>query len=87
MRIRQPALSEVFGKRIVLGLSIVDMTGFGMAMMSKQVYSIMQRAAKMGSDNYPEIMGNMFVVNAPMMFTGVWSMCKGFLDERTRNKI
>jgi len=32
-------------------------------------------------------MGNMFVVNAPFLFAGVWSMVKGFLDERTRNKI
>jgi hypothetical protein len=32
-------------------------------------------------------MGNMFVVNAPYLFAGVWSMVKGFLDERTRNKI
>jgi len=32
-------------------------------------------------------MGNMFIVNAPMLFTGVWAVCKGFIDEKTRNKI
>ena len=32
-------------------------------------------------------MGQMFIVNAPMLFTGVWSVVKGFLDERTRQKI
>jgi CRAL/TRIO domain len=32
-------------------------------------------------------MGQMFIVNAPMLFTGVWAVVKGFLDERTRNKI
>jgi hypothetical protein len=29
----------------------------------------------------------MYIVNAPMLFTGVWAVVKGFLDERTRNKI
>ena len=29
----------------------------------------------------------MYVVNAPMLFTGVWAMVKGFLDEKTRKKI
>ena len=32
-------------------------------------------------------MGQMFIVNSPMLFTGVWAIVKGFLDERTRNKI
>ena len=32
-------------------------------------------------------MGNLFVVNAPMLFSGIWKICKGFLDEVTRKKI
>ena len=27
------------------------------------------------------------IVNAPMLFTGVWSIVKSFLDEKTRKKI
>jgi len=29
----------------------------------------------------------MMIVNAPMLFTGVWAMCKSFVDEVTRKKI
>ena len=32
-------------------------------------------------------MGNLFIVNTPMMFSGVWAIAKGFIDERTRKKI
>ena len=32
-------------------------------------------------------MGNMFVVNAPFLFAGIWAVCKSFLDEKTRKKI
>mgnify|MGYP003330170983 CR=1 FL=1 len=32
-------------------------------------------------------MGNLFIVNAPFLFAGVWSIIKGFIDEKTRAKI
>jgi CRAL/TRIO domain len=51
------------------------------------VYGLIKLASQIGSDYYPEIMGNMFVVNAPYLFAGVWTIVKGFIDERTRNKI
>ena len=41
----------------------------------------------MTSNNYPENMGAMFIVNAPWTFTAIWSIVKNFLDERTTKKI
>ena len=32
-------------------------------------------------------MGQLYIINAPMLFTGVWAIVKGFLDEKTRKKI
>ena len=32
-------------------------------------------------------MGNTFIVNAPTLFRGLWKVARGFLDEKTRNKI
>ena len=58
-----------------------------MKILSKKVYAMIQLASKIGQDYYPEIMGQCFIVNSPMLFTGVWSVVKGFLDEKTRKKI
>lgn len=58
-----------------------------MKILSKKVYALIQMASKVGSDYYPEIMGQTFIVNAPMLFSGVWAVIKGFLDEKTRAKI
>jgi hypothetical protein len=87
MKLRFPACSAVAGKRIEQGLTILDMTGGGVSTVNKQVLGLVKLASKVGSDYYPEIMGNTFIVNAPMLFSGVWSVVKSFIDEKTRNKI
>lgn len=38
-------------------------------------------------DYFPEHLGCMFIINAPLMFRAVWSFVKPFLDERTLAKI
>jgi hypothetical protein len=65
----------------------MDMTGMWMGSFNSQIQKFIKMAAQIGSDYYPEIMGNLYVVNAPYLFTGAWTVVKGFLDERTRNKI
>jgi hypothetical protein len=63
------------------------MNGMSMSIFNKRTYGLIQLASKIGSDYYPEILGTMFIVNSPMLFSGVWAVIKGFLDEKTRNKI
>ena len=57
------------------------------SMANSQTYGLCKLASQVGSDYYPEIMGNLFVTNAPMTFTAIWAVVKGFLDEKTRGKI
>uniref|UniRef100_A0A1I8H8W6 CRAL-TRIO domain-containing protein n=1 Tax=Macrostomum lignano TaxID=282301 RepID=A0A1I8H8W6_9PLAT len=43
--------------------------------------------AKMLESNYPEMLGKMFVVNAPAIFPLLWKLFRPFLAEETKNKI
>lgn len=81
------ACSAERGEQVQQTLTILDMNGFGVSMMSKQMYALLQKGSGIMQDNYPENLGKMFIVNAPMLFTGVWAIAKGFIDERTRKKI
>lgn len=58
-----------------------------MKMMTKKVMNFVKLAASIGQDYYPEMLGKMFIVNAPMLFSGAWTMVKVFLDKRTVEKI
>jgi hypothetical protein len=82
-----PACSKAAGQPIAQTCTILDLKGGSMSMMSSQVYNFVQLASKLGQDYYPEILGQMFIVNAPMLFTGVWAVIKPWIDEKTRNKI
>ena len=48
---------------------------------------LVKRALKINADFYPEIMGKMVICNAPAIFTGMWNLIKGWIDEKTRKKI
>ena len=87
MKLRFPACSAVKGEKVIQGLTIFDMTHGSISTANKQTYGLCKLAAQVGSDYYPEIMGNLFIVNAPMLFSGIWAIVKGFLDEKTRGKI
>ena len=81
------ALSHRYQKKIEHSVTILDFTGFSIGMMNKRMYALIGHASKITQDNYPESLGQMFIVNAPWAFTAVWSIIKAFLDEVTRNKI
>jgi hypothetical protein len=77
----------VTGTRIEQGVTILDLKDASMKIFSKKVHHLIKLASKIGQDYYPEIMGQMYIINAPMLFSGIWAIVKGFLDERTRKKI
>ena len=87
-RLRYPALSLISGKRIETACSIFDLKGKSVSeIFGKDTREMLKMASTIANDNYPETMGVSFILNAPMLFKGVWAVIKGFLDEKTRAKI
>lgn len=58
-----------------------------MSMWNKQTINFVKHVSKISQDYYPEIMGKMVVCHAPMIFTGIYNLVKGWIDEKTRKKI
>lgn len=87
LKIIFPACSKAKGSKVEQSFTILDLSGASMRLLSKSVYNFIKLASSTAQDYYPEILGRMFIVNAPMLFSGAWSTIKGFVDEKTRNKI
>ena len=67
--------------------SIVDLEGFGMSIMSANVWGFLRAIAAQLGDNYPETNGGMYLINTPWSFTMIWKVVKTFVDAATVAKI
>jgi hypothetical protein len=65
----------------------MDVKGFGSGSWNSKTMKLLKQLLKISLDYYPEIMGKLVIVNAPFFFTGVFTIIKGWLDEKTRRKI
>lgn len=81
------ACSAVFDRQIHQSFNIMDCSGFGMSMWTKSNMALLRNVLKVSQDFYPEMMGKLVIVNAPYLFSAVYAVIKGWLDERTRKKI
>lgn len=61
---------------------------------ASKAYDFVKPVSAMAQNNYPEILGkyfffkfSMFIINAPMLFTGIWAIVKMWIDDKTKEKI
>eukprot|EP00760_Papus_ankaliazontas_P030399 PhM_4_TR4807/c0_g1_i1/m.26231 len=68
------------------GVTVVMNTG-GVSLAFRQAVPFVKAIGKIDSDNYPEHLDQLFVINTSAVVRGLWEVVKVFLDERTRNKV
>jgi len=67
--------------------TVVNLQGISRSIFDSTVKNYLQKISKINQDYNPELLGKLFVVNAPWFFSLIWKLIKGFLHERTQNKI
>jgi hypothetical protein len=82
-----PVLSNLHKKRIDKMFYLVDLKDVSiMKFFDKRVLAFMKILSHFASDYYPEILGKCFIINSPLLFKGIWNVCKMWLDKKTRDK-
>lgn len=85
---RYPVCTKIAGHKIETACTIFDIAGKGLtSFVTGDMRNLIKATSKYAQDFYPETMGNTFIVNAPMSFRAIWTIIKGFMDEKTRTKI
>ncbi|XP_078158677.1 phosphatidylinositol/phosphatidylcholine transfer protein SFH9-like isoform X2 [Carex rostrata] len=82
-----PASSAKAGKHIDTVVTILDVQGVNWLRVRKLASDVVLRINKIDSDNYPEILHKLFIINASSGFRLLWNALKGFIDPRTSEKI
>lgn len=84
---RFPACSKAANKYIEQSIVILDMDGIGLGILTGKVKQFMKIASDLAQNYYPETLYKMFLINTSFFFSAVWTIVKGFIDEKTRNKV
>ena len=87
VNLRIPACALAAGYPVEQTFTILDLGGSSTKLMKKNVYNFVKLASGIAQDYYPEILGRMFIVNTPMLFSVAWKVIRPWLDERTQKKI
>ena len=85
-RERLPVCSTQHKHLIETSCTIMDLKNVSISQFWK-VSSYVQQASKIGQHYYPETMGRFYIINAPFIFTTVWTVVKNWLDPVTTSKI
>lgn len=79
-----PAMSRIKGKRVDQIVMIADLKDAGMSILfQSKVQAYLKLMLTVGQNCYPEILAKSYVVNAPFLFKGLWSIIKGMMDQKT----
>lgn len=87
MQYRMPAATLQAGRITYKGSYIIDLKGFGLKSFTKERKDFLLDFTKIMSDNYPECVERMFIINSPFVFRTVWALIAPILTKRTRDKI
>jgi len=79
--------SEKLGKEIKQITVLVDLEGLGLKHMWKPGVRAFNTITTMFEDDYPDLMKQALVVNAPRIFPVLFALVKPFLGEETKRKI
>jgi hypothetical protein len=68
-------------------VAVLDLEGMKISQVTSDFIAMVKSMADVDSNQYPETLGAIYIINAPSAFPFVWRMVKNFLDPAVASKI
>lgn len=81
-----PACASLAQRPVETVLVIVDLKGFSLSQFW-QMKDLARMSFQISQDYYPETMGQVKIINAPLSFTSMWAVMKPWLARETVDKV
>jgi len=87
IRVKYPRCSAAAGADVSTSLCIIDLEGTGLSHFTTDVRNYLKLYFELLGNNFPGNLGKVYIINCPMVFTGVWSVVRLFLPAADRERI
>ena len=87
IKYRLNSCTALSGKIIEQSCTLVCLKDWGISKVTGKVKNFMNIASTIGQNYYPEMLGNMYILNTGFWFSAIWAIAKTFIDERIAKKI
>ena len=82
-----PACSKAFNKYVHGLVSIIDFNKMAKNMFNKKLRNIVESDLSICQNYFPECLDTAIVINAGLIFKAAYTVCKPFIDSKTRSKV
>jgi hypothetical protein len=72
---------------VIRTVRLVDLSGLGSKHLNPRGLRVLRSVLSLVQDNYPEMISNVYYVNAPWIFSTLWAMVKPWINAATLEKI
>lgn len=68
-------------------VSVLDLQGLSTKSLARDVYGYIREISAIDQLCFPELLGRLFIINTPRLFSAIWAVIKVWLDPKTVAKI
>ena len=77
--------TALLGAPVTKQLVVMDMAGLSL-WPHAEGFELLRKCVEIDGAHYPETLGTHYIINAPLIFTGMWKVIKKWLDPKTAAK-
>lgn len=87
INVKFPICSKAAGRNVSQFINIIDLKNLSYKLISKKIYDYIRNDSDIMQNNFPEVLGKLYILNTGILFNAVWAVIKTFLDEKTKKKV
>lgn len=79
-------MKDLGGETFSPTFAVEDLNGIGLGHLKGPTIGVLKEFTKIDSENYPEGLRKVIIINVPSVFSMIWKVVQYFFDARQKSK-